>query len=128
MRRAASIFLLLFFSLGPLSATLPGDDDTRLPACCRRNGAHHCAMSDSGLARMVEAALGQKMISAPARCPMYPGNIHALLPPGHAMASTAAAELQILIQARLVAVTGSAPLAGQILTGISRGPPASFLG
>jgi hypothetical protein len=124
MRRALSIFLALLFGLGPLAATLPGSDDARLPSCCRRNGAHHCDMSDATLARMMEAALGQVILSAPAHCPMYPGNVHALLPPGHAITSAEAADLPALMQARLLVVAGAAPLAGQIPSGISRGPPA----
>lgn len=127
MRRALSILLVLFFGLGPLSATLPGSDDARLPACCRRNGAHHCAMSDALLARMIETVLGQPIISAPAHCPMYPGNVHALLPPGHALASAKAAEFPVVIQARLVVVIGAVSLAGQIHSPSSRGPPASLL-
>ena len=53
MRRALSILLVLFFGLGPLTATLQGSDDSRLPACCRRNGAHHCVMAEEALARIV---------------------------------------------------------------------------
>ena len=44
MRRGFSIFLILFFGLGPLSALIDGSEDASLPPCCRRHGAHHCAM------------------------------------------------------------------------------------
>jgi len=46
MRRACASLLLLVFSLpliAPALASLP--DDSQLPACCRRGGKHHCAMS-----------------------------------------------------------------------------------
>jgi hypothetical protein len=46
MRRVCSAFLVLAFSLpliAPAFASAP--DDSKLPACCRRNGSHHCAMS-----------------------------------------------------------------------------------
>ncbi len=54
MRRLASIALLLLTGL-PLIAPLfawggVADAASWLPACCRRNGAHHCAMSAGELA------------------------------------------------------------------------------
>jgi hypothetical protein len=46
MRRLLALLLLASFGL-PVAASalaLGQSPDTRLPACCRRNGAHHCAM------------------------------------------------------------------------------------
>lgn len=46
MRRACACLLLLVFSLPlivPALASVP--DDSQLPACCRRDGKHHCTMS-----------------------------------------------------------------------------------
>ena len=46
MRRALAIFLLAMFGLAPISSALPASDpDSNLPACCRRAGQHHCAMT-----------------------------------------------------------------------------------
>jgi hypothetical protein len=45
MRRVFPILLILVFSLGPLSPTLGASEDTRLPACCRRHGAHRHRLS-----------------------------------------------------------------------------------
>lgn len=47
MRRLGSILLLAVFFLPLLSPLLAlgQDADVGLPLCCRRNGAHHCAMS-----------------------------------------------------------------------------------
>jgi len=74
MRRGFSIFLILFFGLGPLAVALPGSEDARLPACCRRHGAHHCAMSSGMMARMLEAASGSTpTVTAPPTCPFFPG-------------------------------------------------------
>lgn len=45
MRRAPAALLLLLLSyplIAPLFAS--GPDESQLPACCRRNGKHHCAM------------------------------------------------------------------------------------
>src|SRR5664279_6171246 len=71
MRRSLSILLLVLFWLAPLAALLPGSDEARLPACCRRHGVHHCTMSadSSGAA----AAPGHHL-SAPSQCPRLPGS------------------------------------------------------
>ena len=65
MRRFVSIVFLLLCSLGPLSALLPGSEESQLPACCRRHGAHHCMMA------LAEQAGGGHVVTAPARCPRY---------------------------------------------------------
>lgn len=47
MRRFISILLLVVFgfpAVAPLFS-LPVSAASRLPACCRKNGAHHCEMS-----------------------------------------------------------------------------------
>ena len=73
MRRSLSILLMLFVGLpliSPLLALSP-DVESLLPACCRRQGVHHCAsMMDPGQA----TALAQKHhLTAPMDCcPAYP--------------------------------------------------------
>jgi hypothetical protein len=68
MRRPIAVFLLLIFGsfLGaPLLATSNLQND--LPACCRRNGSHHC------VTRMMEGDRGSRQVSAPAeKCPFFP--------------------------------------------------------
>jgi hypothetical protein len=67
VRRLLSIALLLLFSLpliSPLLA-LTSNGDTILPACCRRNGAHHCAMK-------LPPAAGINLSSIPQHCPAFP--------------------------------------------------------
>jgi len=46
VRRALAISLMLIFSL-PLVSSLLGERvaEADLPACCRRDGRHHCAMT-----------------------------------------------------------------------------------
>src|SRR4051812_47672753 len=67
MRRLLSLVLVALFWAGPLSALMPGSEQARLPACCRRHGAHHCAMIS---AEGASAAPGRTFAS-PARCPRY---------------------------------------------------------
>src|SRR6185503_4110027 len=67
MRRALSILLMLLFGAGPLSFAFTASEDATLPACCRRLGAHHCAMDDQQSPRPAGAVL-----KAPSRCSQYP--------------------------------------------------------
>lgn len=66
MRRFLGIVLIAHFWLAPLASLLSGSDEAALPACCRRHGAHHCAMASA----MALASPAQKAI-APAPCPRF---------------------------------------------------------
>jgi hypothetical protein len=48
MRRLLSILLLAAFALPLVAPLLAQDPDAGLPACCRRQGQHHCGMLDAG--------------------------------------------------------------------------------
>lgn len=87
MRRILSILLTLVVGFGPAIAAVPANalasgyspwtgqqDESRLPACCRKHGAHHCAMS-MGIAGNIR----ETTISATGCCPCWP----------HVIASTA---------------------------------------
>jgi hypothetical protein len=66
MRRLLAIFLLAAFGLPVAASALALAQDsgnTHLPACCRRNGAHHCA-------GMTAASGGAPAVSA--TCPSFP--------------------------------------------------------
>ena len=72
MRRLLAISLLLLFSfplVSPLFA-LSANTEASLPACCRRNGTHHCHLN----IQQTSASAGQDAIFAtPSKCPFYPG-------------------------------------------------------
>ncbi len=71
MRRLLSITLLLLFSaplIAPLFA-LGGTPEANLPACCRKNGSHHCAMSDEQIAALTR---GDRLPAAHSICSMFP--------------------------------------------------------
>jgi hypothetical protein len=124
MRRGLSILLVLFFWLGPLTATLQAGDDMRLPPCCRRHGAHHCAMSDAMMARMFQAAPGSTpVLSAPSHCPLYPGCTDATVKPVHALAPSAAHMPVLLAQVHSPDATRAAARISQIRTRVGRSPP-----
>lgn len=65
MRRTSAMLLVALFSfslIGP--AVFAPNRDSKLPACCRRNGKHHCATmaTESSSGPAVQAA----------RCPLLP--------------------------------------------------------
>jgi hypothetical protein len=71
VRRLIGITLLLLFSLPLISPVLAlaGSSDANLPACCRRNGAHHCMMK----MRQAKSSGSEINLSAiPQKCPAYP--------------------------------------------------------
>lgn len=127
MRRGFSIYLVLFFALGPLSAFVDGTEDAGLPPCCRRHGAHHCAMYAQIMAMRAGLAVDSTpSFSAPPTCPLYHGPAFSMLMPAHALA-TAAAGMRADEPARAFV-----PLPGRTVafstpskTHAGRGPPAS---
>lgn len=127
MRRGFSILLILFLGLGPLSAMVPGSEDANLPACCRRNGAHHCAMNMQMAAMMAKIADPRPAFSAPLTCPLYPGPSLMLLMPAHALATAHAS-------AQIASTQSIAPVFARVAAHSSpspehsgRAPPASHL-
>lgn len=77
LRRLLSMLLLAVFGLAfvaPLMATAQTANGA-LPACCRRNGAHHCAMSMAERSQMVEDEGTRLRWKAPLeRCPYCPAS------------------------------------------------------
>jgi len=68
-RRILAITLLIAFGF-PLFAPVfaaTADPEANLPACCRSNGKHHCAM----MHMMLMAAYNSPSFNAPP-CPFYP--------------------------------------------------------
>jgi hypothetical protein len=123
MRRALSILLLLLFGLGPLLATLGASEDPRLPACCRRHGAHHCAVS----AERVGFAGSPASVIAPPRCPLFPDGSSATPAPVHAVVGYGTGLPVLLVQPHSAAATRTAAQQSQIRTRSGRAPPARRL-
>jgi hypothetical protein len=72
VRRVLTFTLLLLFSLpliSPLLA-LTANSDANLPACCRRNGAHHCTRATHPTDPSTDAGINLSAI--PQHCPAYP--------------------------------------------------------
>jgi hypothetical protein len=90
MRRGFSIFLILFFGLGPLLAFVDGSEDASLPPCCRRHGAHHCAMAMRMAAMAHLPPDPRPAFNVPLTCPNYPGPSITILMPSHALTAAQA--------------------------------------
>ena len=125
MRRSLSIFLILFFWLGPLAAILPVSDESRLPPCCRRHGAHHCAMAMRMAALMAQSASGKPFFTAPVTCPLFPGYTAAPVSTIPALAASPVRLPVLLAQPHSPAAGRAAARLSQIRTRAGRGPPAA---
>ncbi|HSM76231.1 MAG TPA: hypothetical protein VLT57_01330 [Bryobacteraceae bacterium] len=67
MRRLWALSLVFFFSFSLIAPALfASNPEENLPACCRRDGKHHCAMSGSPRAE----SQGLSLHAAP--CSAYP--------------------------------------------------------
>lgn len=122
MKRSVSALLILIYWLGPLMAALPASAESRLPACCRRNGAHHCVMT--GAMAAPDAA---PVISSPARCSSFPADAMATSGPvcwlcPHLLQIPAQA-----IRTHRLAICQTFAQRGQFRLRIPRAPPASSL-
>ena len=125
MRRSLSIFLMLLLGFGPLAATLEASDDARLPACCRRLGAHHCAMPDALITSMARVESRTPIVTAPSHCPLYPGAALATLASPRALAASRAELPSQSEQSCIPHLKNNSVLTRQIQTLADRGPPAS---
>jgi hypothetical protein len=125
MRRGFSIFLVLLFGLGPLSALVDCTTDASLPPCCRRHGAHHCAMYQRILAMRARQAFDPRpAVSDPLTCPNYPGPTMTMLMPSHAVTAAAVeAETAWTDVSRVAAARSAWVVSARLRAHAGRGPP-----
>jgi hypothetical protein len=72
MRRLVSITLLLLLLSLPLIAplfALASTAESRLPACCRMHGKHHCMMTVEEMEALLN---GVHFTPVPMKCPLFP--------------------------------------------------------
>jgi len=124
MRRALAILLVLFFGLGPLSAVSEAGGDLNLPACCRRHGEHHCAMSAAMMAMVASTESGSgPALTAPPTCPYFPG-FHAVpAVTSHALLTLPAPLPAVSTHLFVCAVSRTSVQTGQNGSHAGRGPP-----
>jgi hypothetical protein len=125
MRRPLGALLILLFWLGPLLSLLPADAETRLPACCRRHGAHHCTM-DSIPGQATSSS--SPVFRAPAHCPGYPSDVPASVGQLHALA-VSFARLPDPVVAALLRFSNHVAAGSPLLSAhANRGPPIFQVG
>lgn len=127
MRRVSSVILILLFWLGPLTAAFQGGDESRLPICCRRHGAHHCAMDEqTALSRMLASDRGPSFV-APPHCANFPRSAARITAPVFALAASTRTTLDLLRWDQASGITDAAPLFSALDHHDVRGPPEAVL-
>jgi hypothetical protein len=120
LRRLSAILLLALFCFSPIAPALIADSDANLPACCRRAGKHHCAMT--GMA-------GGQTSSGPAfssggRCPYFPNSFAPATNPVPFVSSVSQARLDPLTDRAVVQRSTSAQVPDSFSrSNQKRGPP-----
>jgi hypothetical protein len=71
MRRTVASLLLGLVSFPLIAPLLLADTDSDLPACCRRDGKHHCSMG-LGSVGSAETSMTDRESSGPAVNPIRP--------------------------------------------------------
>jgi len=97
MRRVPAILLVFLFSFSLIGPALFVDDESNLPACCRRGGKHHCAMMDRDMAPTPPSGVAVDALRT--KCPFF-SNGGAVLPHSGAaiLAACRTAGVSIVIQ------------------------------
>ena len=83
MRRVPAILLVFVFSFSLIGPALFVDAESNLPACCRRDGKHHCGMTDRDMAEALSS--GAAVDALRAKCPFFPSGGAVLPQPGAAL-------------------------------------------
>ena len=123
MRRALASLLLALFSLPLIFATLVDGAVSSLPACCLRDGKHHCVLADP-----VESPASPQLQSVQPKCPMFPRA--GALPGFSQSAALASAAATVVIRIERAAAPPATDRAVSQLSFLSphkRGPPSQLL-
>lgn len=67
MQRVLATLLLALFSYPLILPAILVDSEATLPACCRREGKHHCGMANTESRQQSSGAAVRE------KCPSYPG-------------------------------------------------------
>jgi hypothetical protein len=128
MRRWISVLLVLFFGLWPLTGALEASDESRVPACCRRHGAHHCAMTSRVAAMMANAESGATpLLNTPMSCPLFPGFLAGPSTPAQALVTSVAGLPVLPVHAHGLVASRTDARMQLARAHAGRGPPALTL-
>ena len=126
MRRPLAVIFALLFAIGPLQGLFGASENLRLPACCRRHGAHHCEMSTETQSALEAAGSSTPVLKAPATCPEFPGFVLSNLNTAHALAASHAGLPFFFEQAHEHIADAAAPKFAPSLLHSGRAPPTSL--
>src|ERR1700761_6825586 len=129
MRRILSILVAIVLGLGPAISAVPARamasgwtgqvDETKLPACCRRNGKHHCEMSS------LPVSGGETTIAAPSEpCPCAPRTLVSTAPVSAALAAAPPVSSEFRTILRTTRPTTAVIRTREDRTRPQRGPPS----
>jgi hypothetical protein len=134
MRRILSILVTLALGLGPAMAAIPANalasgwtgkiEESRLPACCRRNGKHHCAMTSTGQTAEATGKTGEMTVSANDSCPLMPQTLASTAPSVAALVHAAASSALPPTEAPAPHGNAAAAHMSEQRSWPKRGPPA----
>jgi hypothetical protein len=132
MRKILSILVLLALGLGaiPVDALASGlasgwtgkVDESRLSACCRRNGRHHCSMGSPE--QQSAHPSSETAVSAKEFCPCMPRALASTVPPMVALVHTAATSTAYASQRRASQNIAATARLTDRRSQPKRGPPA----
>jgi hypothetical protein len=122
MRRVPAMLLVFVFSFSLIAPALFSDAESNLPACCRRDGKHHCGVM-ADVAQTPQSGLAVDALRA--RCPLFPS--------GGAVVPNPEAALLAACQPAGIAISGQIAALAQADAGYrisfnrshqKRGPPS----
>jgi len=121
MRRALSISLILLLWLPAVAAVLPGAGDARLPFCCRRQGAHHCAMEGNETAAQSNSS--GAAVKAPSLCPQFPSTPAVTTSRAFVPTARPASGPALFVVVYSPGASRDAARSGRLSAQLDRGPP-----
>jgi hypothetical protein len=124
LRKLIAIALLVVFGL-PFAQSLfalTTKSEANLPACCRRNGKHHCMMS---MAERAQSLDDKPRIEAPKdKCPYAPATVAVSHHPTDGVATASAIYAELVSLPSVRPQTESKRRIAQDRSRSKRGPPA----
>jgi len=121
MRRVPAILLVFVFSFSPIAPALFSDAESNLPACCRRDGKHHCNMM-GGMTAAPSSGLAVDALRA--GCPFFPGGAVVPSPAAALLAACQPAGVSIVSQIASRAQADAGYLISFNRSHQKRGPPS----
>ena len=106
MRRIPAILLVFLFSFSLIGPALFVDAESNLPACCRRDGKHHCGMTDRDMAETPMSGMAADALRV--KCRFFPSG-GATLPHSRATLPAASQPVSVALVIQIAAPAQADP-------------------